>query len=161
MKDLEKLASECVAELLSIGIQPGKVSSWVVNTRAERRWGLCKKVAQGVYQIEIAERLLKDGVSDCATKNTIIHELLHTVKGCHGHKGEWKNLAAKVNRLLPQYNIKRTTNSKEKGISVEYRYAVKCVDCGTEYCRHRMSALIEHPENYRCGRCHGELKRKD
>ena len=96
MKDLKKLAAECEADLLSIGIQPGKINRWIVNTRAKYRWGQCKEYLPGLFDISIAERLLQDNVSDQATKNTILHELLHTVKGCHGHKGKWKELATKL-----------------------------------------------------------------
>lgn len=164
MKDLHQLAAECVADLLSIGICPGKVTKWTVNTRAKHRWGLCRQTAPGEYQIEVADRLLQDNVSDQAAKDTILHELLHTVKGCHGHKGEWKNLAAKVNRLLPQYNIKRTASSEEKGLDAypvkrNYRYIIQCVKCGKEYHRDRMCRVVESPQYYYCGACHGKLKR--
>ena len=39
MKDLNKLASECEQDLLSIGIQPGKVNRWIINTRAKMPLG--------------------------------------------------------------------------------------------------------------------------
>lgn len=164
MKDLEKLAAECIADLLSIGIQPGGVNRWIINTRAQSRWGQCKQYLPGLFDISISSRLLQDNVSDQAAKNTILHELLHTVKGCHGHKGQWKELAAKVNRLLPQYTIKRTTSSEEKGIKTKYkertnRYAVKCTHCGREYYREKESKLIQYPDKYRCGVCNNPLKR--
>lgn len=164
MKDLEKLAAECEADLLSIGIQPGKVNRWIVNTRAKCRWGLCKQYLPGLYDISIAERILQDNVSDQAAKNTILHELLHTVKGCHGHKGKWKELAAKVNRLFPQYTIKRATSYEEKGLEYKpkertNRYAVKCTHCGKEYYREKESKLIQYPDKYRCGVCNNPLKR--
>lgn len=164
MKDLQKLVAQCEAELRSIGIQPGKVLQWTVNTRAKRRWGQCVQHAPGVFTISIAQRLLQDSVSDQAVKDTIVHELLHTVKGCHGHTGLWAQLAAKVNLLLPQYHIKRTASSAEKGIeSIEQvsvkKYAVRCVHCGTEYARVKESKLIQHPEKYRCGLCGNKLVR--
>ncbi len=164
MKDLRKLAAECEADLLSIGIQPGKVNRWIINTRAKRRWGQCKQVAPGEFNISITDRLLEDNVSDQAAKNTILHELLHTVKGCNGHKGQWKDLAAKVNRRLPQYTIKRTASYVEKGLEPERkertnRYAVKCVHCGKEYYREKESKLIRYPDRYRCGICNNYLKR--
>ena len=39
MKDLKKLANECMAELDEIGIQYGNVISWEVNTRAKKPLG--------------------------------------------------------------------------------------------------------------------------
>lgn len=164
MKDLKKLTAECERDLLSIGIQPGKVRSWIINTRSKCRWGQCKTVLPGLYDISISERLLRDEVDVQAAKNTILHELLHTVKGCCGHKGLWKELANKVNRMLPQYNIKRTTSSEEKGIEPirrihTNRYTVRCVKCGKEYHRERKSKLILHLEKYRCGMCNSPLER--
>ena len=118
MKDLKTLAAECEAELRSLNIQPGEINSWIVNTRAKNRWGQCKRYLPGLFNISISARLLQDSVSDQAAKNTIMHELLHTVKGCYGHKGKWKVLAMTVNRLLPQYTIKRTTSAEGKGAGI-------------------------------------------
>jgi len=164
MKDLKKLVEECTADLLSIGIQPGKVNRWIINTRAKCRWGLCKQVAPGEFDISIAACLLIDNVRVQAVKNTILHELLHTVKGCHGHKGQWKVFASRVNRMLPQYTIKRVTSCAEKGLEHTpkprtNRYAVKCTHCGKEFCREKESKIIRHPEKYRCGACGNYLER--
>lgn len=164
MKDLKTLAAECEAELRSLNIQPGEINSWTVNTRAKNRWGQCKRYLPGLFDISISARLLQDNVSDQAAKNTIMHELLHTVKGCYGHKGKWKVLAMTVNRLLPQYTIKRTTSAEEKGLESirrerTNRYAVKCDHCGKEYYREKVSKLIQHPDKFRCGVCGNSLTR--
>lgn len=163
MKDLKFLLNECITELNYIGIDCGKIRNIEINIRAKSRWGLCRTVKSGVYDIEISSRLLEDNVKDIVTKNTIIHELLHTVKGCHGHTGKWKVLAEYVNKKLPQYNIKRTARSEEKGIETEakeptYRYAVQCTKCGQIIRRQKMSKLIQHPQRYRCAKCGGKLK---
>ncbi len=166
MKDLEKLAQECMAELDAINIQYRQVIRWVVNTRAKRRWGLCKSRGNGMFEISISSRLLQDDLDDNVAKDTIIHELLHTVKGCVGHQYQWQMLAAKVNARYPQYTIKRTTSFAEKGIketdykprqyTVQYRF--KCLGCGRIYERKKASKLVQHPEKYRCGRCGSRLK---
>lgn len=92
MKDLLRLAQQCQNDLLSVGIRCGNVRSWTVNTRAKARWGLCKKVGRNLYDIQIAESLLQDNVSDQAAKDTIAHELIHTVPCCFSHTGKWKQL---------------------------------------------------------------------
>ena len=163
MKDIRKLGSQCMADLASINIPYGKVRLWVVNCRAKARWGLCKKRPDGYYEIEIAEALLRDDVDDVAVKNTIIHELLHTCPGSFKHTGRWKQYADKVNRLLPQYNIKRTTSAEEKGIEVRrkepiYRYILRCCSCGKEFKRQKKTSVNEHPEHYRCT-CGGKFTR--
>ena len=164
MKDLLKLAKECENDLISIGIQPGTIIRWSVNTRAQKRWGQCKNEGHGYYSINISARLLADDVDDQAAKNTILHELLHSVKGCKGHTGLWKELATKVNYRLPQYTIKRTTSCDEKGIEPVVRvktnrYAICCVDCSHEYIRERLTKIIQNPGRYRCGHCGGRLER--
>lgn len=165
MKNLDVLVSECENDLSSIGITFGTVRNWTINTRAKKRWGQCKKISSDVFDINISYRLLDDNVSDQAAKNTIMHELLHTVKGCYGHKGLWKTLADKVNKLLPQYTIKRTTSSSEKGVAeissynpMPYRYTIECLSCGKISYRKKKSRVIEYPSSYRCGCCGGKLK---
>lgn len=154
MKDLDKLAAECVADLLAIGIQPAKNINWSVNTRAKKRWGHCHKASSTAYDIEVSSRLLQDEVCDQAAKNTIMHELLHTINGAMSHTGLWLRLATKVNSQLPQYTIKRTTNSEEKGVDpVEAKYIVACPSCGQQYTRFRMTPIVQYPQNYRCGHC--------
>lgn len=164
MKDLKKLAAECERDLRSIGISPGCVDHWTVNTRAKRRWGLCRTSKPGHFDISISERLLQDDVDDQAAKDTIMHELLHTVKDCYGHTGLWKELAEQVNRVLPQYTVKRASSEAEKGVETTERaqtvqYTVRCTKCGKEYNRVKASKLILHPEKYRCGLCGSRLTR--
>lgn len=152
MKDLEQLARECQRDLFSVHIRPGKVRNWCVNTRAKARWGLCTKVARGLFDIQISAILLQDSVDDQAVKNTIVHELLHTIPGCFKHTGKWKQYATTVNSLLPQYHIKPRSSYEEKGLgdmrqAPEYPYLLKCVRCGAEIKRQRKSAVVENPEN--------------
>lgn len=161
MKDLIKLADECRKDLLSIGISCAAVRSWSVNDRAKARWGLCTKDAQGVFHIQIAGVLLQDHVDDQAAKDTIAHELLHTLPGCFQHTGKWKQYAALVNCRLPRYRIKTRSTFADKGFAENrpepiYRYILKCRQCGAEIRRQRKSSVVEHPERYRCV-CGGRL----
>lgn len=163
MKDLMKLVEECRRDLLSVHILPGDVRNWSVNKRAKARWGYCVKVARGLFDIQIAASLLQDDVDDQAVKDTIAHELLHTVPGCFKHTGKWKQYATAVNYLLPQYNIKAQSSYEDKGLEdtrpePEYRYVLKCLQCGAEIKRQKKSAAVEHPEHYRCV-CGGRLTR--
>ena len=166
MKDLERLAAQCETELRDIGICCGTVRRWSVNTRAKSRWGQCRQVAEGVFDINISERLLGDEVDEIAAKTTIVHELLHTVEGCLGHRGKWKLLAELVGKAYPQYQIKRTTSWEEKGIpqaggktarDIQARYRITCTGCGARAYRQRAGRLVKRPEDFRCGKCGGRL----
>lgn len=164
MKNLSELIKECKADLDLLGIKYSKRINWSVNTRAKKRWGICKKFSDGHYEISIAAALLEDAIDRQSAKNTIVHELLHTVWGCYGHKGKWKSLAQRVNCELNGYSIKRVTSLEEKGFitqskPTEYRYLLRCKNCGAEIGRQRESKAVINYKNYRCSKCRGELER--
>lgn len=164
MKDLNKLVAECTADLRSLGYKPCENITWTVNTRAQKRWGRCHYRSKTACEIEISNRLLQDEVNDQAAKDTIMHELIHTIRHQNGkpaskHTGLWLCIAEDVNARLPQYTIKRCTTSEEKDMEPVVNYIVRCEHCGKEYRRIRMCNLIEHPENYRCGMCGFKLVR--
>ena len=158
MKNLMNYVEICKKELDAINIKYGNVTKWDVNTRAQSRWGQCKSLRnRSAFEINISSRLLADDSSDEGLKNTIIHELLHTCDGGDEHKGAWKYLANKVNNAYG-YNIKRTSSSEEKGVEPVIKpYSVRCEKCGRIVSKSRITNLIRHPEEYRCGVCGGEF----
>lgn len=163
MKDLIALARSCQRDLAALCIPWGKVRNWSVNTKAKTRWGLCMKVSRGVFDIQIAASLLEDAIDDQAAKDTVVHELLHTVPGCFKHTGKWKQYAELINKLIPHYSIKSCSSYADKGVedlrgAPAYRYILKCEQCGREVRRQKKSAVIVHPEYY-CCKYGGKLKR--
>ena len=159
MKNLMKLANECIAELTAIGIPIRQVRNWKISARCKRTWGLCHSLGDGQFDITIAQMLLQDDVSDISVKNTIIHELLHTVDGCMNHGVKWHRLAARVNKQYPRYNIQSHTPANEKGVQIAYRYLFRCTGCGATAGRHRKSRFVENYSKYYCRRCGGKFER--
>ena len=164
MKDLMILVEICKSDLDSLGIKYGRVSNWTVNTRAKCRLGQCRKIAAGLFDINISEALLKEDVDDQITLNTIMHELLHTVPGCFTHKGKWKLYADYVNKKLPQYTIKRVSKESEVDITIDrkqpvFKYILRCTKCGQEVKRQKETKVITNYKRYRCGNCGGRLER--
>ena len=167
MRNLNQYAQECMTELDNIGIEYGNIINWKVNTRAHRRWGQCKAVTGG-YEININKDLLDERNDVQGLKNTIIHELLHSVKGCMNHGENWKNQAEIVKYELG-YDITRCSSAEDKGVVFHTQptarrasgneYILKCNCCGCEIHRERMSKAVQHPEWYRCGKCGGRLTR--
>lgn len=161
MRDLQKIATECLKELDAIGIKYGKIVEFKVNTRAKKRWGQCKTISGG-FSINISYVLLDENNSIDGLKNTIIHEILHTCKGCLNHGEMWKRQAAKVNKAYG-YNIKRCSSADEKGVEVDDRktepkkikHSFRCKTCGTVVNRTRESKFTKHYTHYRCGKCGG------
>jgi predicted SprT family Zn-dependent metalloprotease len=159
LKDFELLKNECINEVTRLGIKLGQISSWKINTRAKTRWGMSKLNLDGTYTIEIAARLLEDErISETACKETIIHELLHTCKGCMRHTGKWKYYADVVNQVYG-YNIKRVTQGQEKGVEnyegtqMAIKYVFTCGKCGATIYRKRDSRFTRNYKYYGCARC--------
>ena len=159
MKDFDYLKEQCINEVTHLGIKLGNIVSWEINTRAKTRWGMCKKDSNGNYHIEIASRLLTDDrISEKACKETIIHELLHTCKGCMKHTGTWKYYAEVVNHVYG-YNIKRVTEGQEKGVEnhqaseMSIKYVFTCGNCGATIYRKRDSKFTRNYRYYGCARC--------
>ena len=82
------LVDVCKTDLDSLGIKCGGVSNWTVNARAKCCLGQRIKIAPGLFDINISSMLLDADVDEQKTKDTIVHELLHTVHGCFTHKGK-------------------------------------------------------------------------
>ncbi|SFB99517.1 SprT-like domain-containing protein [Butyrivibrio sp. YAB3001] len=160
MKDFKRLQQECMKEVKDAGIVPGTIGNWMINTRAKKRWGYCRKEIDGTYEIQIAQQLLfDDRISDKACKETIIHEILHTCPGCMNHKEKWKSFAQLMNDKYG-YNIKRTTSCIEKGVEetpsqkhISIKYVFTCSGCGAKIYRRRKSKFTKYYKNYICTRC--------
>lgn len=161
MQDLNALARECMDELDAIHIPYSKNVFFIVNTRAKSRWGLCSHLPDGTYRIQISSRLLENGIAPDGAKNTIIHELLHTCPGGHGHKGEWKRYAQIVNNAYG-YNIQRTSSSEEKGVAentdVDAKYILACSDCGRKWRFNRLTNSLKNYTTWFCPDCCGVVK---
>ena len=159
MRDLNFYTRICMIELDCLKIRYAKNLTLKVNTRAKTRLGVCKKTGD-CYIIEIAALLLDERTPEEYLKNTIMHELLHTCYGCMNHTGRWKKLAERVNAAYG-YDIKRAATEDDDIIPEELtekpKYKVVCPQCKTVYERYKRSALIKHPERYRCGRCKARL----
>lgn len=155
MKNLYRAYNDCMRICLDLNIPVADFEDIEVevNSRAKKRWGLCTRNPNGTFTIQIAESLLKDDVSEEATFNTIIHELLHTCPNCMNHGAEWKLWAEIVNRNT-KYNIKRTTSCAEKGIEAPApKYIVACRTCNHKWHYNRAGSVIQNLSRCKCPYC--------
>ena len=153
MKNLYKVYSDCVSICERHKIPIADVVHIEVNSRAKKRWGLCTKNSDESFTIQISNRLLKDDVSEEATFNTMIHELLHTCPNCMNHGAEWKMWANVINRNT-KYNIKRTTSCAEKGIEAPApKYIVACRICNHKWNYNRAGTVIKSISRCKCPYC--------
>ena len=161
MKDYVKIFNQCKLELDAISIPYNKSASITTNKR-KVALGVCR-FENGNYTIEISERVLKDEVTDEGVREVIMHELLHTGKGCMKHTGNWLEAAKIVNKLLG-YHIQRTCdedilkkyNITMKKNNTDFKYIVKCTECGATWKKHNKSPFIKNLSQYRCT-CGGSL----
>ena len=170
---IEQLFQQVKREAQQAGILfSSHISGIVINRRARKRFGCCKAVKSFAgytsYQIEVAEKILI--CNEKKIKQTIAHELIHTCKGCMNHGERWKYYAMIMNRRYG-YEIKRTATDEEMGVYTSssseeyikkqenYKYRIICTQCGYIFYRKRMSEVVKHPENYRCGKCGGTLRK--
>lgn len=160
---MEKYAAELTKkveqELKKIDIPvSGEIDKVVINNRAKKRLGTCRKekIADGKIKFVIE---LSSVIMDCTEKEicgVIAHELIHTCEGCFNHGKKWKEYAKRANDEYG-YNIHRITELENSDIKCEFSakniYIIKCKNCGTVYKRIRMCPLVKNPERYRCGKC--------
>jgi len=161
MKDLMKLVNEVIEDFNSMKIRYRTVRNWNVGTKMGSRWGLCKYNGDGTFDIDISEKILQEYIEDQQTKNTIAHELLHTVEGCCNHKWYWQKLANIVNTRMPQYHITRTASPEERGVPVKYRYFFQCDKCGNILKYQKKCKFLDDYQKYHCGRCGGKFEKID
>ncbi len=155
---LAQLASACRQELVRIGIHVPPGIRYCVNTRAKKRLGLCRRFADGSYEIQVSDVFASDK-DDEAIKRVLIHELLHTLPGCMNHGKRWGYYARKVNASYP-YEVARCSPvppGMQPLPTKAPRYRIVCSGCGAEIFRQKASRLVREPFRYRCGRCGGRL----
>lgn len=159
MNDFDALLKTVLAEVRAAGIPAALLIDPHVriNRRASRRFGCC--IAKGpLHIIELSWRLLQADEHICRT--ILCHEILHTCRGCKNHGARWKQYAARMEQLHG-YRVSRTDSYENLGIADTApapNYILECTRCGARIERLRRSALVQHPERYRC-RCGGALRR--
>lgn len=167
MKNLNALYSDCVRELLSIGMDiSDHIVSVSINKRLSRALGRCilkTQYGEKLYSIEVQPCMLEDSVEERTTKNTIIHELIHTCPGAFNHGYEFQRRARQVNALLG-YSVSTTTDVSvlaSAGVTLKqphYRYACVCTRCGQITSQYqRWCRKLEYAENWRHTSCHAPL----
>jgi ribosomal protein L33 len=177
MRDLQRYANECISDMKILGIDIPKIT-FEVNTRAKKRFGQCRYVGNGQYSININIDLLSEECGVKALKETLYHEIIHTLPKCMNHGEKFKYYADIVNKA---YNVNITRcSSYESKYGKEYaekiiernkenerqriKYEVFCPKCGkVRGCGYfkRQPKWYAHVERYHCNICKGKLERLD
>lgn len=89
--------------------------------------------------------------------NVLAHELIHAIRGCHGHQGLWKQLADEFTRKT-RYTIKRLA---PKGVDRVLDGPRLACECGCSFSVSARSNHYKTPEKYRCKAHRMPLFRED
>ena len=169
VKEILDEIKECVELLKAIGIEGMDKKSYTVKIgRMTNSFGKCGHKVGDLcnYTITISKYLVEGGSPE-KLHNTIMHEVIHSVDGCHGHKGEWERVARMVNANYEYTPIKRTGSDEgfeaacEKATAnrLQKQYVIYCDNCGVVARMQRRSRVVQLCEKGGCGcscnRCGG------
>lgn len=107
-ENIKRLITDCLQELAALDV-PVATSIYFREAKGRTYYGTCyqgrrtKRYADYDFVISVNRYL----TTEKAFKETIIHELLHTIAFKSGHKGKWKAYADYVNSRT-DYNVTRT-----------------------------------------------------
>lgn len=107
-ENIKRLITDCLQELTALDI-PVATSIFFREAKGRTYYGTCyqgrrtKRYADYDFVISVNRYL----TTEKAFKETIIHELLHTIDFKSGHKGKWKAYADYVNSRT-DYHVTRT-----------------------------------------------------
>ena len=151
---LDRVGKGCMKELDRIKIPYAK-NSYFVPISKGRRFGRAEYTYKG-YKISINDLLL-DGLHDESLKEIVMHELLHTCKGCMNHGKQWLSYAAEVNAKLG-YKVKQFYSCNEVGISErsydrDIKYILQCNHCLHRIKRQKYTKAIYTKNGCTCDVC--------
>jgi len=151
LKDLRQMAEDCRAQLLALGLKPGPVATVTINRRAKTLFGRCRKDAAGGFHIEIMAYLNSRRPLE-EIRQTMMHELLHTLPGCGNHGAGFQEAARRVNGAYG-FHISTTGQlSPEARETIPFNYVLKCGLCGSELKKyHRKPRLTPRHFHKPCG----------
>ena len=155
-EQVKKMVYSFRDDMLSRGIKVGRIYE-VSFGKSTHIFGRCRCEGNDMYTIIINDLALHGDVI-----STIVHELIHTVKGCMNHGDKFHKIADICNKAY-DLDIGTYTSKNELEACREYRlktarYIVQCTKCGNTIFRSRNCDLIRYTNLYSCI-CGGELKR--
>lgn len=169
LEEFGNMVETCKKQLVKIGYKGVLKKKYilVLNNRLKKVLGLCRYLhGWSEFSIELNEEFANRAENLMLIQNVVMHELIHTIKGCDKHTGKWLEIAKRVNEEYG-YHISRETESgtnydnytKEIGVGCT-RYLILCKSCENTYWYHNKVKLVRQMEEeegtsskYVCGYC--------
>lgn len=170
MLEFQREFEEAKKKLINIGFQEleNKQYKLSFDTKSTKILGNCRKFSDGSYEIILNKRHSEIDPLE-SVRDTIIHELCHSIKGCMNHGKPWQIVTNYVNAVYGYHITTKAEASKEYIQEVidkrePYKYVVCCEKCNLQTKYKRMSKTLQNIANntgiYRCKHCKGSLKVK-
>ena len=173
-REAQKLFEEVFNNMVSSGLFEIPVNNIDRKLHFNKRTtalGLCKhRWISGKYChiIELSEYAMEDRDS---VKNTLAHEMIHTMPRCQNHKWNFKRNASLCRQLGYDVTTRATrAEAKASGITDAYhakrnridndsKYAIACPECGAKWKYKTLCKAVKNPGMYRCCKCKRNLVR--
>lgn len=135
-KGLDRLLQECKSDLKRIGVPISKyIQGGVFVNNCKSSLGRCRKFGVDMFQIQISKYLLKCDKE--LIKNTIYHELIHSIPKCFNHGYNFCYYANMINKMLGA-NVVIKNRDKQFGEQLQYKYKITCKKCHAVFYRHKL-----------------------
>lgn len=159
--DLNQMLEDCKKELTSVGYDEvqNKYYSVSINSRFRKKLGCCSYDKKSYfYKIQISKIFME--ISPDKVKNTMMHELIHSIDGCMNHGPKFQYLASLVNSNFG-YNVRTHSDvpeySKYLNNTKQYKYKLLCNTCGKEWLYEKagkiVKGMLKNPNYCRCPYC--------
>ena len=173
-REAQKLFEEVFDNMVSSGLFEIPVNNIDRKLHFNKRTtalGLCKhRWISGKYChiIELSEYAMEERKKK---KNTLAHEMIHTMPGCQNHKWNFKRNASLCKQLGYDVTTRATRAEakasgitdayleKRKRVDVSSRYAIACPECGATWKYKTLCKAVKNPGMYRCCKCKRNLVR--
>lgn len=152
VNQLQEIFKQVKQEIMGIVPFSSNISNVITLNRSKTTLGVCRCrnfLGEKSFNIVVSKYLLNSNIK--TIKNTLAHELIHTVDGCFNHGYNFMNYAQEVNRKLG-YNV----SDKYRGddFKKNYKWKITCTKCGVTFYRHKLPKVksgLKHASD------HGEL----
>ena len=166
IEKLNNMLISCQNQVIKAGFDEIKNNNYQIqlNNRYKAVLGSLEYSNENKHNFTI--QLNKLYCDNCAEKeilNTIMHEVIHSLKGCMNHGPKWKQIANKINDLYG-YTVSRTASySDYTKVYEKYRnnkYLLVCNNCKYEWhykkqTKLRKLLISKKPYFYTCPYCGG------
>lgn len=152
---VQKIFKKCkkIMETEKIPISKKISSEVIINGRFKKTLGMCS-LKNGVYTISLNKYIL--GSDEKVLEEIILHELIHTVRGCFNHSPKFKRYCQILNNTYG-YNLGTHTD----GAKISYDDNLKRIVYICPKCQRQFNMFKETQNKYQCSFCHVNIKKLD